>query len=160
MSEENTPTEVQQPTKPVDQKRKAILIGVVLLLAVFAWLLVSRFLAVRDAQHEGAKSAASAMAAATLPLLDLKSKNLLGDNDTLQRVVDGIVANKAFSFAAILNTAGKVLASSDRNSGVGSDYPDFESGEVVETSRDGRYEVISPISQGTVVYGAVVLRLP
>ena len=158
-----TPTSGDQPTierKPRDLKQTTLLVVIVLVLVTIAWLLLSKAFAVRIAQEDGLKGAALSMAATSLPLLDLHSKNRLGDEETLQRVVDGIVQSRRFSFAAILDAQGRVVAASDRNTAKGRPYPDFKSGEVVELSRSGSFEVIQPIEQSNVVYGAVVLRRP
>src|SRR5688572_18402543 len=107
------PTEAQpQPRKPTDYKRLAILVAAIAILAAFAWALGSKFVEVRAAREQGVVHSARAFSSAALPLLDLKSKGILGDQGTLQRVVDDIVRDKKFSFAAILDSQGRVLAAS------------------------------------------------
>lgn len=161
MTDNPETTESQtQPTKAANPKRTTIIIAVILVLAIFFWLYASKLFAVNGAQREGVRAGAVALAAATVPLIDLRSKDLLGDDATLQRVVDEIAESNRFSFVAILDTQGRVLAASDRNTSTGAAYPDFKSGQVVERGVDGKYEVIQPIRQDTVVYGAVVLRFP
>ncbi|MDQ2986318.1 MAG: hypothetical protein M3R13_06300 [Armatimonadota bacterium] len=155
------PTEVHpQPRKPTDYKRVALISAAVLILAAFAWALASKFLEVRSARHEGVLNSARAFSSATLPLLDLRSKGILGDEGTMQRVVDDIVSDKKFSFAAILDSQGRVLAASDRNVSVGTGFPDYKQGQVIASDTSGLFQVVHPVAQDDVVYGAVVLRSP
>ena len=154
-------TETQpQPRRAADHRRTAIIVAILLIFAIFFWLYASKIMSVRSAEREGVRNAALTFAASSLPLIDLQSKNLLGDSETLQRVVDAVAESHRFSFAAILDNQGKVLAASDRSVTAGSAYPDFKTGEFVERGTDGKYEVIQPIEQGTAAYGAVVLRQP
>jgi hypothetical protein len=148
------------PKKAADPRRTMMIVVAVLVFAIFFWLYASKLMGVSAAKREGMRGGGVALAAASLPLLDLKSKNLLGDAETLQRVVDQVVESQRYSFAAILDNNGKVVAASDRNVTAGSDYPDFVAGEFVERGVDGKYEIIQPIRQNTASYGAVVLREP
>ena len=156
----NEPEATEDVRPPIDSRKRLWLILAVLVLLLFAWLLISRAMSIAAAEREGVDRAAMAFASAALPLLDLKSKNTLGDEATLQRVVDSIVSGKGFSFAGILSAQGRVVAASDRNVAVDSAYPDFRSGSIERVTRDGKHEVIYPVRQNGVVYGAVVLRAP
>jgi uncharacterized membrane protein affecting hemolysin expression len=158
MSEQENVSSPEQPTANNRWRKWAVIAIAIILL--FALAIGSRYLAVAAAEREGVNRAASPFAAAVLPLLDLRSKNILGDHSTLQRVVDTVVRDKGFSFAAILDPEGRVIAASDRNVGVGNKYGDFKAGEAVEHREAGRHEIIGPIKQNGVVYGAVVLRAP
>jgi hypothetical protein len=157
---ESSTENVVTPPRAANPRRTAFIVAVVVVFAIFFWLYASKLLGIRAAEREGLKNSAVALSAATLPLLDLRSKNLLGDAETLQRVVDETAETKRFSFVALLDNNGKVLVSSDRSVTAGSAYPDYESGKFVERGVDGKYEVIQPVRQGTATYGAVVLRLP
>src|SRR5688572_14557357 len=130
--ETDSETQSQPQPKRASPHRKAILVAAILVFAIFFWLYASKLLGVKAAEREGIQSSAGALAAASLPLLDLRSKNLLGDDATLQRVVDEIAKSHGFSFAAILDNTGQVLAASDRSTATGSAYPEFKSGEFVE----------------------------
>jgi hypothetical protein len=161
MSDPETSTEpTAPPTSTANPKRTAMIVVVVLIFAIFFWLFASKLMAVRSAEREGLKSSAVTLASAALPLLDLRSKERLGDVDTLQRMVDQIVESHRFSFAALLDNNGRVVAASDRSVTVGSAYPDFKADEFVERGVEGKYEVIQPIRQNNAAYGAVVLREP
>lgn len=155
---ENETVETKAPAKEHNPKRTAVLVGIAVALAIVLWLVGSKYLAVGAAERQGVIASASALSVASMPLLDLRSKNLLGDAETLQRVVDEVVSSQNFSFAAVLDAQGRVVAASDRNVSSGTAYQGFESGEVVQRSADGKFEVIYPIRQNDVVYGAVVLR--
>lgn len=146
--------------KQADPKRTAIIVVVILIVAAFAWTLGSKYFAVAAAERDGVMQSAAAVSSAVAPLLDMNSKNQLNDPAALQRVVDDIVGSKRFTFAAILDPTGRVIASSDRNTAPNSEYQNFKANEVVEGNVEGSYEVIYPVKHDTVSYGAVVLRTP
>ena len=149
-----------EPKAKAHPQRTVFIVAVIVVFAIFFWLYASKLMGVRAAERDGLKDSAVALSATALPLLDLRSKNLLGDGETLQRVVDEIAESKRFSFVALLDNNGKVVVASDRSVTAGSNYPDYESGKFAERGVDGKYEVIQPIRQGTATYGAVVLRQP
>lgn len=149
-----------EPKKTAHPQRTAFIVAVAVIFAIFFWLYASKLMGVRAAERDGLKNSAVALSAAALPLLDLRSKNLLGDAATLQRVVDEIAKSNRYSFVALLDNNGKVVVASDRSVTAGSNYPDYESGKFAERGVEGKYEVIQPIRQGTATYGAVVLRMP
>ncbi len=161
MSGPETSTEpIIEPKAKAHPQRTVFIVAVILVFAIFFWLYASKLMGVRAAERDGLKDSAMALSAAALPLLDLRSKGILGDGETLQRVVDEIAESNRFSFVALLDNNGKVVVASDRSITSGSNYPDYESGKFAERGVDGKYEVIQPIRQGTATYGAVVLRQP
>jgi hypothetical protein len=163
MSENETTEATETPTnakKHPDTKRTAIIVAVIVVFTLFFWLYASKLLGIRAAEREGVQSSAMTLSAAAVPLLDLQSKNMLGDAETLSRMVDQVVESRRFSFVAILDPQGRVIVASDRNVAAGNAYEGFESGKFTERGVDGKYEVIQPIKQGSAVYGAVVLRQP
>lgn len=157
---EEPKNEPEAPAKQADPKRTAVIVVVIVVVAAFAWALGSKYFAVAAAEKQGVMQSAAATSSALAPLLDMNSKDQLSDGTALQRVVDDIVGSKRFTFAAVLDSSGRVIVSSDRNTSLGSEYPGFKVNEVVEGDRDGGFEVIYPVKHETVTYGAIVLRGP
>jgi len=157
---EEQKSEPKAPAKQADPRRTAIIVVIIVIVAGFAWTLGSKYFALAAAEREGVLQSAGALSSALAPLLDMNGKDQLSDDTALQRVVDEIVGSKRFTFAAILDSSGRVLVSSDRNTSLSSEYPNFKVNEVVERSQGGAFEVIYPVKHDTVTYGAVVLRGP
>jgi len=150
--------EMAEEKKPTDWGKKGFQ-WLAILLALAALILGSQlYFGLSNARREGAANSAAAFATAIVPLLDLKNKDQLHDGDTLQRVVDDMVRIKGFTLCAITDTKGAVLASSDRNNGVGSKFPDVDPTTASLSGKDGGWEIVRPIAHGEVKYGAVVLR--
>jgi len=153
-------TPATDSVKRTDPKRTAIIVLAIVVVAAFAWALGSKYLAVAAAQRDGVMQSAAAVSTSLVPLLEMNSKGQLPDAGALQRIVDDVVGSKRFSYAAILDSSGRVIVASNRNTSPSSQYPDFKANEVVERSQGGAYEVIYPVKQGTTAYGAVALRAP
>jgi len=157
---EEPTTEPATPTKETDPKRTAIIVVAIVIVAAFAWALGSKYFAVAAAERAGVMQSAAAISSAVVPLLDMNSKNQLGDAEALQRVVDDVVSSDRFTFAALLDSSGRVIVSSDRSNAAGSGYDGFAPNKVVERNPDGAFEVIYPVKHEAVTYGAIVLRGP
>jgi hypothetical protein len=110
-----------------------------------------------EARKIGVVRGAEAMAAAIIPLLDMRSKDQLKDETALQQICEHMAQGGGFEFAAIADTTGSILASSDARY-TGKRYPGLTPSKPNETEKDGLYEVSRPAIRGGILFGAVVVR--
>ncbi len=162
MTDTPTPTPSQEPApttahKEQDWGKIGIWIAVAAAVIVLLWLAFALREANRHGKELGAERGATAFAAAVLPLLDLRSKNQIIDDEALQRVCEDMVSGNGFEFAAITDNSGNVIAASDVKF-KGKVYPGINTKAVNETEKDGVVEVSRPVARGNVPFGAVVVR--
>ncbi|HET6644075.1 MAG TPA: PDC sensor domain-containing protein [Fimbriimonadales bacterium] len=155
---EQTPEQTEARREPTDWGKKGLQILAILLAALALYLGASGYFGIAGARKDAALKSAAAFSTALVPLLDMRSKGQLADADTLQRVVDDMVSSTEFSFCAITDNQGRIMAASDRNLQRGSKYADIDPAQQSESKKNGEWEIVRPVVSGGVNYGVAVLR--